>query len=102
MGLGEQNPISALRFPSRDEMPALPQLDHCPAEGKSTVLVCVPFLFHQTHSGRSSHVSITGHCSLDIWWLTQQISEYSHDTVVFQDLLGTETQGHLRGDQKGR
>ena len=28
---GELNPISAPGFPSRDEMPALPQLDHCPA-----------------------------------------------------------------------
>ena len=30
------NPISAPGFPSQDEMPALPQLDHCPAQGKST------------------------------------------------------------------
>ena len=41
----------------------------------------------------------TGHCPVDIWWLTQQISEYNHDAVVFQELLATETQDHLRGDQ---
>ena len=34
-----------------------------------------------------------------IWWLMQQISEYNHDAVVFQELLATETQDHLRGDQ---
>ena len=40
-----------------------------------------------------------GHCPLDIWWLIQKISKYSHDAVVFQELLAVETQGHLRGDE---
>ena len=35
---GELNPISAPGFPIRDETPALPQLNHCPAQGKSTSL----------------------------------------------------------------
>ena len=34
-----------------------------------------------------------------IWWLMQQISKYSHNAVVFQELLAMETQGHLRGDE---
>ena len=40
-----------------------------------------------------------GHCPLDIWWLIQMISKYSHDAVVFQEVLAVETQGHLRGDE---
>ena len=40
-----------------------------------------------------------GHRPLDIWWLMQQISKYSHDAVVFQELLAMETQGHLRGGE---
>ena len=39
------------------------------------------------------------HRPLDIWWLMQLISEYSHDAVVFQELLAVETQGHLRGNE---
>ena len=36
-----------------------------------------------------------------IWWLMQQISKYSHNAVVFQELLSMETQGHLTGDEWG-
>ena len=42
-----------------------------------------------------------GHCPLDIWWLIQKISKYSHNAVVFQELLAVETQGHLRGGEWG-
>ena len=98
---GELNPISAPGFPSRDEMPALPQLDHCPAQGKATppcASLCA-FLLQQTFSGRNNCMSVIYHCPLDIWWLMQQISKYSHNAVVFQELLAMETQGHLRGDE---
>ena len=44
-------------------------------------------------------MSVIYHCPLDIWWLIQQISKYSHNAVVFQELLAMETQGHLRGDE---
>ena len=82
-------------------MPALPQLDHCLAQGSPPLpfLVCVPFLLQQTLSGRTNHMSGIGHCTLDIWWLIQQISKHRHDAVVFQELLAMETQGHLRGDE---
>ena len=40
-----------------------------------------------------------GHRPLDIWWLMQQISKYSHHAVVFQELLAMETQGQLRGGE---
>ena len=36
-----------------------------------------------------------------IWWLMQQISKYSHNAFVFEELLAMETQGHLRGDEWG-
>ena len=38
-----------------------------------------------------------GPCPLIIWWLIQQISKYSHNAVVFQELLAAETHGYLRG-----
>ena len=39
------------------------------------------------------------HCPLDIWWLMQQISKYSHNAVVFQELLANETQGRFKGGE---
>ena len=84
-------------------MPALPQLDQCPAQGKSTppcASLCA-FWLQQTLSGMTNNVSERGHCPLDIWWLMQQISKYSHNAVVFQELLAMETQGHHRGDEWG-
>ena len=78
-------------------MPALPQLDHCPAQGKSTTpcpSLCALFV-----TANTNHVSGIGHCPLDIWWLIQQISKHRHDAVVFQELLAMETQGHLKGDE---
>ena len=47
----------------------------------------------------TNHMSGIADCPLDIWWLMQQISKYSHNAVVFQQLLAMETQGHLRVDQ---
>ena len=44
-------------------------------------------------------MSVIYHCPLDICWLIQQISKYSNNAVVFQELLAMETQGHLRGDE---
>ena len=44
----ELNLILAPGFPSRDEMPALPQLDHCPAQGKSTPPCPSPCAFFVT------------------------------------------------------
>ena len=46
-------------------------------------------------------MSVIFHCPLDIWWLMQQISKYSHNAVVFEELLAMETQGHLRGGEWG-
>ena len=46
-------------------------------------------------------MSVFFHCPLDIWWLMQQISKYSHHAVAFQELLAVETQGHLRGGEWG-
>ncbi len=60
------------------------------------VLLHVHFLLQQTLSGRTNHVSGMSHCLQDIWWLMQQISEYSHNAVVFQELLAMETQEILR------
>ena len=79
-------------------MPALPQLDHCLAQGSPPlpVLFCVPFCY-------SKHSLVRLTMCLEwvtvIWWLMQQISKYSHNAVVFQELLAVETQGHLRGDE---
>ena len=47
----------------------------------------------------TNQMPVKYHRPLDIWWLMQQISKYSHNAVVFQELLSMETQGHLRGDE---
>ena len=44
-------------------------------------------------------MSVIFHSPLDIWWLMQHISKYSHNAVIFQEVLAMETQGHLRGDE---
>ena len=47
-------------------MPALPQLDHCPAQRKATppcASLCA-FSLQQTLSGTTNHVSGMGHCHL--------------------------------------
>ena len=82
-------------------MPELPQLDHFPAQRKATppcASLCA-FSLQQTLSGTTNPMSGIGHRPLHIWWLMQQISKYSHNAVVFQELLAVETQGHLRGDE---
>ena len=33
------------------------------------------------------------------WWIMEQISKNSYDTVAFQELMAMRTQGHLRGDE---
>ena len=62
------------------------------------VLLCVPF-------GYSKHSLVGLTICLElvtvIWWLMQQISKYSHNAFVFEELLAMETQGHLRGDEWG-
>ena len=80
------------------EMPALPQLDHCPAQGKATppcASLCA-FWLEETLSGTTNHVSGMGHCHLVF---NAEISKYSHNAVVLQELLAVETQGRLRGDE---
>ena len=60
------------------------------------VLPCVPFRY-------SKHSLVRLTMCLEwvtvIWYLMQQISKYSHNAVVLQELLAVETQGRLRGDE---